>query len=92
MSNINPRERFRTTGNFKKAWADTVDSALFHEAAIAAYADYKGCFAETTDPVIAAANYQRVEGARGFLEKLMSLSDDIAPAAERTGTKLNYRT
>lgn len=79
---INPRKTFRDNASLKD-WQKTVDSALFEQAATAALCEMQLNQNTAGEPIGAAAQHWRLEGARAYLKILMSLADsEVKPVSK----------
>ena len=87
---INPREQFRSNPDYMKAWPNVVDSRVFQEAVLAAYADFnlKGATAQDMSSS-AAMNWQN-EGVKRFLHTLLSLADPEGTRRQPQAQNLNH--
>jgi len=79
------KARFQATPHAAK-WADLVVSEAFLAATEAAMLSYVNSLSETIAPPTADAAYQRILGARGFLEALRTLADKGKEPAPRLTT------
>ena len=85
-----PKSRFLGTPHAAR-WIDVVDADAFAAATEAAMLTYAGSLLDTSDPVNAAACYQRLLGARGFLATLATVADKYKePAAKPTSANLDH--
>lgn len=89
MAMIDPRESFLKS-TFGKTWLDVVDSAQFQSAAQTALAQMQINGACPPDLASAAAGQWRMEGAKIFLQTLMSLTEPARQANRPTGINLNH--
>ena len=89
--NLTPREDFRLSIH-ARGWTDLCVSTQFENAAKTALLEVqRNLTIATNDREVAASNNFRLQGARLFLETLMSLTDtESTPKVTPTG--LNYRT
>lgn len=75
-----PKARYlKDAASSVKAHADLVDQVIFQEGAEIAMLQMIAEMSDTTDPVIAAAGYHRIMGARTFLSHLYNVSRPSAP-------------
>lgn len=91
MAMIEPRQNFQQ-GPYAKSWLDLADSAQFQSAAQAALAQMQINLSGAADMGSAAAFHFRMEGAKQFLQVLMSLTEPPKQANKPPGVNLNHRT
>jgi len=73
--NLTPKKDFQEKKQFANAHSDLVMSTPFREALHAALLDQVMNLTETNDPAVAAAQYQRIMGARDFITKLLNVAE-----------------
>jgi len=84
------KSRFIGTPHAAK-WLDVVETDVFSAATEAAMLTYASSLTETAEPVSAAACYQRLLGARGFLAALCTVADKYKePPAKPTSANLDH--
>jgi hypothetical protein len=73
--NLTPKKDFQGKKQFADAHRELVVSTPFREALHAALIDQVMDLRDTHDPVVAAAEYQRIMGARGFIVHLLNIAE-----------------
>lgn len=73
--NLTPKKDFQGKKQFADAHRDLVLSIPFREALHAALIDQIMDLRDTHDPAIAAAEYQRIMGARDFIAHLLNVAE-----------------
>ena len=89
--NFDPKKAFNESDH-AKVWHDVVASKGFHAAAEAALSNMQMNLPTAPDMATAAANDWRMQGARRFLNELMTLTEQGSPQKDKTVHRpLNYR-
>ena len=73
--NLTPKKDFQVKKQFADAHRELVVSTQFREALNAALIDQVMDLRDTHDPVVAAAEYQRIMGAREFIQSLLNIAE-----------------
>lgn len=73
--NLTPKKDFQGKKQFTEAHRELVVSTQFREALHAALLDQILTMTMTYDPVEAAADYNRIMGARHFIEHLLNIAE-----------------
>jgi hypothetical protein len=74
---MTPKERFLQRSDDVKQHASLVNNSTFINSLDVAMLEYQSELTSTGDLVTGAANFHRIEGARGFIRKFLSLSKTI---------------
>lgn len=92
MIPFNPKARFLEMTDIAAAHRDMVVRSSFLFTVEMALLQYqRKLFLEaSSDPVVAAAQAQRLCGAQQFLEELLNLGETPKPAPKSPDTQLNY--
>jgi len=90
--NLTPRARFQSNVQQSRAHQDLVVSDGFRTACEAALLEQILGMPNITDPVEAAAAYNRIAGATEYIRHLLSIAETTAPPKEKLPQNLNYRT
>lgn len=86
--NLTPKKHFQEKKQFADAHRDLVVSTPFREALHAALIDQVIGLENTVDPVKSAAGYQRILGARDFIEYLLSVAEMPKPIPAKVSDNL----
>jgi len=89
---LTPKAKFLTLKDLVNRHLDTVMSESFQRASDTALLQFLLESPTTTDPVVAAANYHRIIGARDFLEKLHKIAEVSEPLKPIETSRLNHQT
>ena len=73
--NLTPKKDFIAKKQFADAHRELVVSTQFRESLNAALIDQVMDLRDTHDPVVAAAEYQRMMGARDFITHLLNIAE-----------------
>jgi len=73
--NLTPKKDFQGKKQFADAHRDQVVSTPFREALHAALLDHVLSMPATSDPIVAAAAYQQIVGAREYITHLLNLAE-----------------
>jgi len=88
--NLQPKKLLVSSKTLSDALKEVFDSEQFHRGAEVAMVQMLLDTPSVSDPVEAAANWNRMEGAKMFLGKLMNVTDLEAPPEKRAPVgKLN---
>lgn len=80
---LDPKKTFCAVKNRRESWADLVTTAAFQEAASAALLEMAKDMKAPVDIGAAASYAFRLEGAKEYLEKLMTLGNVATPLPQR---------
>jgi hypothetical protein len=72
---LTPKAKFLAYKDLVNRHLDTVQSESFKAASTAALLQFLDDAPANVDPIAAAANYNRLIGARDFLDKLIKIGD-----------------
>jgi len=87
-----PRLRFQSKDAFSKQHLDVTATESFMAASEFALLQLVAELPDTADPVAASAGYQRVIGARRYMELISTLADIQKPPVSKSDTSnLNHR-
>lgn len=70
-----PKTRFQESKENITFWSELVTKAIFLRGLDAALLQYQEDLPDSDDPVISAARFQRIKGARRFREILINLPE-----------------
>lgn len=90
--NLTPKKDFQGKKQFADAHRELVVSTPFREALHAALIDQVMDLRDTHDPVVAAAEYQRIVGARDFIAHLLNIAEMPKSPPTPLPTNLDHRT
>ena len=88
-----PKKRFLSSSpDVAKYFAELAASSMFQEAAEVALVQLVADQPDTSDPVMAAACWQRVTGARAYLNLLLHIGTPaITPTPPKSTSAMNYK-
>lgn len=89
--NLQPRQHFQEDKTAVKFHQDLVVLNRFRDACHAALLEQVLNMPMTSDPVEAAASYNRIMGARDFLYHLLSIAEPKKPLAAPPSGNLNHQ-
>lgn len=87
---MTPKQQLLADKTLADAFLTTVDSVGFTQASQLALLEVVAGMTDTTDPVIAAAAYHRIMGARKFLDLLHTIAIPGKPPAPKPAAGLDY--
>lgn len=88
--NITPKARFCEDKKRAASHRDLVVSNNFLSASEAALLEMIEDMAKSTEPAVAIAGYNRIVGAKQYMEKLANLAEVPKPVARNTDYNLNH--
>lgn len=89
--NLTPKKHFQDKKQFADSHRELVVSDRFREAVHAALLDQVMSLPMTYDPVEAQAAYNRIMGARDFVEHLLNLAEVTKTPPDPLPTNLNHK-
>jgi len=88
--NLTPKKDFQGKKQFADAHRELVVSIPFREALHAALIDQVMSMSASSDPVVAAASYHRIIGARDFIHCLLNVAEQTKSPPTPLPTNLDH--
>lgn len=88
---LTPKKDFQGKKQFADAHRDLVMSAQFRESLQAALLDMIVAMPDTFDPVLAAAQYHSIMGAREFISHILNIAEQTKTPPTPLTTNLDHQ-
>ena len=88
---MTPKQQLLTDKVLADDFLKLADSVTFYQGSRLALLQVVAEMSDVTDPVLAAAAYHRIMGARKFLDLLHSIATPVKPLEGRSSPGLDYR-
>jgi hypothetical protein len=89
---LNPRAQFQEQVEYAKFHRELVVTDRFRDALHASLLEQVLGLPQTYDQVEAAAAYNRIMGARDYIQHLLNIAEQAKPVPDRLPTNLDHTT